>query len=175
MLDKIERTASAVSSVSSRFSSAVIFWSGSSVSHGGTVENAWKNALSSSSESGLSSFAFTALLTELEQSHHLRGILSSAARAEAAEYILSDKPIGVILYFRFQRANVFPPFYLFLWRNAIGDRTSRNLSSRHQPQAMQSHKASFVINNHELMVTSSKPLPSWPSYQVCCIEESILF
>jgi hypothetical protein len=85
VLDKIERTASAVSSVSSRFSSAVIFWSGSSVSHGGTVENAWKNALASSSESGLSSFAFTALLAELEQSHHRRGILSSAERAAAAE------------------------------------------------------------------------------------------
>ena len=68
-----------------------------------------------------------------------------------------------------------PPFLSISLANSIGDRTSRNLSSRHQPQAMQSHKASFVINNHELTVTSSKPQPSWPSYQVCCIEESILF
>ena len=85
VLDKIEWTASAVSSVSWLFSAVIFFRSGSSVSHGGTVENAWKNALASSSESGLSSFAFTALLAVLEQSHHRRDILCSAARAEAAE------------------------------------------------------------------------------------------
>jgi hypothetical protein len=119
VLDKIERTASAVSSVSSRFSSAVIFRSGSSVSHGGTVEKAWKNAFASSSESGLSSFAFTALLTELEQSHQLRGILSSAARAEVAEYFYEPSRLDIgrgsssdffFFFIRFQRATVFTPF-----------------------------------------------------------------
>ena len=159
MLDKIERTASAVSSVSSRFSSAVIFRSGSSsVSHGGTVENAWKNALASSSESGLSSFAFTALLAELEQSHHCRGILSSAAGAEVAEYFYEPSR-WTGFFFRVLFFSLFIYYFFGEMLLAIGHRETSPFETDPK-KAMRSHKASFIINNHEQTVTSSKPLPS---------------
>jgi hypothetical protein len=42
---------------------------------------------------------------------------------------------------------------------AIGHRETSPLETDPE-KAMRSHKASFIINNHEQTVTSSKPLPS---------------